>query len=128
VTEPLKDVRHWPGGRWAALAGSCSGIAVFVLTIGPESLYGALWRAAAAAVAVGGALALLHKLGRGDELEEIGAPGGWTFRFTQAAARPIRLLTRRVDAELRALEERVVTLERDVTDLKKSAHSPDTEE
>lgn len=105
-----------------------AGIAVFVLTIGPQSLYGALWRATAVAVAVSVALALLHKLGRGDELEEIGAPGGWTVRFTQAAARPIRLLTRRVDAELRALEGRVLTLERDVADLKKPARSPDKEE
>jgi len=128
VTEPLETVRRWPGGRWVAIAGGLAGIVVFAFTIGPNTLYGALWRAAVAAGVVMGALSVIQRFWGGAEVDEVELPGGWRIRFTQTVSRSIRVLTGRVIVQLEDLDARVYALEQDVSRLKGGTPDADAQE
>ena len=67
---------------------------------------------------LGGALAVMLVLGigqrfwLGSEVEQ-----GWGIRFARATQRPLRVLEDRIDAQMRALNDRLLSVEQEIAEL-----------
>jgi hypothetical protein len=64
----------------------------------------------------------------GSQVEEAHAPGGWGIRFAGTTRRALRLLERRVDTQMREINDRLLEIEEAVQRLQSADASPATEE
>ena len=110
----IRELSFLKGSRWLVVAAGLVAMAFFVGgLISSASLFRSLVMGGVSALILMGVGGLAQSLWKGGQVEEVEG-GGWRVRLGEATRRPIRTLERRVDTQMRQINDRLFDLERAV--------------
>jgi len=110
----IKDFRFLRGSRWLVVSAGVVAVAFFVGgLLGSASLFRSFLMGGVSALIVMGVGGLAEGLWQGGYIEEVEG-GGWRVRLARATRRPLRTLERRVDTQMKQVNDRLFDLERAV--------------
>jgi hypothetical protein len=113
----MRRIRNLPflaGSRWLVVLAGCVAAGFFFGgLLSSTSLFRSFVMGGVSALIVMGVGGLAEGLWRGGKVEEVEG-GGWRVRIARATLRPLRTLERRVDTQMRQVNDRLFDLERAV--------------
>jgi hypothetical protein len=116
------------GRAFVGLAAAVGTFFFIQRLIGDDSLWDAFIKGAGAAFAVMILSGVARRFWKGERVESAQGPGGWGMTFARATLRPFRVLEERLDAQMRAVNDRIRLVEEDVRELKGPAAGSDRQE
>lgn len=115
----LRGLRHWPGSRWAVLAGAAVTLSLFAqqLSATNASFYAAFMKSVGGGLLVLAVVSVAKQLWHGADVNQLGVPGGPQVGIKETAdatEETVETLNRRITSQMDDVNQRLYDLEKSV--------------